>query len=252
MPEHDENFWRSLPTWELICELMGERHIPEIKAVLRERIQALGALDLIGLVYIEAVHSGTPQPLLVDWDPAIVNAGITLPNDGDDGIRPLHLQWDAERQLWAAAAVFEAGLETIDYYPTIAEADAAYRALVGLQDAGRHTEVFVNDEEHCRVIVEGRFVPALDTPVEGEAVAPLHLKWDAKTQKWAATVVRRGVRETFGYYATVADADAVYRAIVQLHDAGRATKVHINREKHLRTIVEGRIVPALEAGRSGT
>jgi hypothetical protein len=61
MPEHDENFWRSLPTWELICELMGERHIPEIKAVLRERIQALGALDLIGLVYIEAVHSGTPQ-----------------------------------------------------------------------------------------------------------------------------------------------------------------------------------------------
>ena len=51
-------------------------------------------------------------------------------------------------------------------------------------------------------------MPALDTPVEGAAVAPLHLKWDAKTQKRAATVVRRGVRETFGYYATVADADA--------------------------------------------
>ena len=95
-------------------------------------------------------------------------------------------------------------------------------------------------------------MPALDTPVEGAAVAPLHLKWDAKTQKRAATVVRRGVRETFGYYATVADADAIYRTIVQLHDAGRATKVHINREKHLRTIVEGRIVPALEAGTSGT
>ena len=43
--------------------------------------------------------------------------------------------------------MFEAGLETIDYYPTIAEADAAYRALVGLQDACSHTEVFVNDEE---------------------------------------------------------------------------------------------------------
>ena len=69
-------------------------------------------------------------------------------------------------------------------------------------------------------------MPALDTPVEGAAVAPLHLKWDAKTQKRAATVVRRGVRETFGYYATVADADAIYRTIVQLHDAGRATKVH--------------------------
>jgi hypothetical protein len=72
MPNHhDENFCRSQPTWELICELIGERHNERNRAVLRERIEALGLLDLFELVTVEAMHSGTPEPLLVDWDPAM-------------------------------------------------------------------------------------------------------------------------------------------------------------------------------------
>ena len=47
------------------------------------------------MVLIEAVHSGTLQPEFVDWDPTVVNAGITLIDDeeADDGANPLQLRW---------------------------------------------------------------------------------------------------------------------------------------------------------------
>jgi hypothetical protein len=34
------NIFRCLPTWDLICELMGQRDIPHIKTVLNERMAA--------------------------------------------------------------------------------------------------------------------------------------------------------------------------------------------------------------------
>ena len=52
--------------------------IEYFQAVLRDRMEAVGARDLRELVLIEAVHSGTPQPEYVDWDPTVVNAGNTL------------------------------------------------------------------------------------------------------------------------------------------------------------------------------
>jgi hypothetical protein len=158
---NDENFWRSQPTWDLICELLGRhRHVEHIRAALNARLEALGALDLFELVTIEAMHSGATLPEMVHWDPAIVNAGITLPND-DDGLRlPLRLKWISKLQKWAATTPLNGGLSTFGYYATIAEADAAYRALVGLAD-DRVTEVFVNREKLRRTIVCGQFVPPL-------------------------------------------------------------------------------------------
>lgn len=157
-PELDterKNFFRCLPTWDLICELMSLRHITHIRPVLRERIQACGAEDLMGLVYMEAVYYDTGLPQTVAWDPAIVNAGITLPEQvaeddaDDDGVRPLRLKWIAKTQMWAASTLLvepEAHMATFGYYATLAEADAAYRALVGL-DGDRATKVRVNGEK---------------------------------------------------------------------------------------------------------
>jgi hypothetical protein len=70
--------------------------IEYFQAVLRDRMEAVGARDLRELVLIEAVHSGTPQPEYVDWDPTVVNAGNTLIDDeeeADDGANPLQLRW---------------------------------------------------------------------------------------------------------------------------------------------------------------
>jgi hypothetical protein len=41
------NFFRCLPTWDLICELMGQRLIEQIKAVLNARMEALGTQYLL-------------------------------------------------------------------------------------------------------------------------------------------------------------------------------------------------------------
>ena len=45
--------------------------------------------------------------------------------------------------------------------PTIAAADAGFRNLVGLTNDTRLTQVHVNGEDHCRIIVAGEFVPPL-------------------------------------------------------------------------------------------
>jgi hypothetical protein len=83
---------------------LGQRRIEHIKAVLNERMAALGALDLFELVAMEAVHYAMPLPQTVAWDPAIVNAGITLPEPyldaDDDGVRPLRLKWIEKTQKW--------------------------------------------------------------------------------------------------------------------------------------------------------
>jgi hypothetical protein len=149
-----------LPTWYLINELMGEDEIPAIKAELHARMVALGATDLFQLAIREAEHSGTPEPEMVDWEPAIVNA---QPDDDNDGhIRPLQLKWVARTQKWAATAMTSNTTQTtFGYYPTIAEADAAYRNFVGLAYDAPATEVFVNRERHLRTIVEGCVVPPL-------------------------------------------------------------------------------------------
>lgn len=164
----DENTWRSQPTWDLICEMLGQRHSDTIKAVLRARMEALGALDLFQLVTMEAMYYDTPLPVWVEWDPKIVEAGVTLDEEHfDANVRPLQLKWIAKMQKWAATTVLENHdgrvKTTFGFYATIAEADVAYRALVGL-DGARHTEVRVDGERGCRIIVEGHFVPAL---VEG-------------------------------------------------------------------------------------
>ena len=163
--------WRSQPTWDLICELMGQRRIDQIKAVLNERMASLGAQDLSELITMEAMYNNdTGLPVMVDWDPAIITAGITLPyDDGDDVVRPLHLKWVAKTQMWAASTLLvepDAHMSRFGYYSNVAEADAAYRALVGrMHDDSRVTEVFVNNERQSRTIVGGHIVPPLESVV---------------------------------------------------------------------------------------
>ena len=73
------NFARALPTWDLIDNLLSERpSARDCKAVLYERMDAVGAQCLIELIAIEAVHSGTPVPVTLNWDRQIVDAGAQV------------------------------------------------------------------------------------------------------------------------------------------------------------------------------
>ena len=74
---------------------------------------------------------------------------------------------------------------------------------------------------------------------------PLYLMWDALVQEWeAATNTPEGLH-VFGYYPTIAAADAGFRNLVGLTNDTRLIQVHVNGEDHCRIIVAGEFVPPL-------
>ena len=80
--------------------------------------------------------------------------------DDEAEFYPLCLKWVAEKQCWKAGTRMLTTARWVDLgnFNTVAAADAAYRAAVGLC-AGRVSEVFVNANRYCRMIVDGQIVP---------------------------------------------------------------------------------------------
>jgi hypothetical protein len=148
-------------TWDLICTLLRPGHSKYVRQVLNARMAALGARDLFELVAMEMDYNARGLPHRDNWDPAIVNAGITVELLGLDDVPPLQLQLNSTNQAWAARVVTSPNEEHFGNFPTIAEADAFYRAVVGLDDAAQATRVLVNGETRCRTIIDGHIVPAL-------------------------------------------------------------------------------------------